>query len=200
MKPYFIDVNPFQDELDEMIPISACPYRVAALGSIEMRHHLGGEELHAAHDLHMRDHSADVEPADYASDIEFFAHLPEPLNACFRRVENRHGLTGLFVGRVAKPLDPFRKICHCGFRPCDRRLINGSHGLQVMINARLHQLPDLRPAGADEQGQRERNILAAIVGMACRFAGLSIERQRLLQLRKWIDVSSGSIEGRPVWL
>jgi hypothetical protein len=64
-----------------------------------MWHHVGGEELDAAHDLHMRDHSAH-EAADQAPDVEFLAHLPESLEACFWRVENRHRLASLLIAKL----------------------------------------------------------------------------------------------------
>src|ERR1700674_185341 len=116
-----------------------------------MRHDCGGEELHAAHDLHMRDHSADVEPADYATDIEFIAHAPQPLDAGLRRVENRHRLAGLFVGSAAEALDPLWESY--GLRLRSRGAVDGGHGLQVMIDARFHHLPDLRAFLTDVQRQ-----------------------------------------------
>ena len=45
-----------------------------------MRHHFGGEQFHAAHNLHMRNHSADVEPADYTPDVELWVGMePRPI-------------------------------------------------------------------------------------------------------------------------
>jgi hypothetical protein len=56
----------------------------------------------AAHDLRMWDHSADIELTDYATDIEFITHAPQPLDACLGCVENRNRFAGLFVRRAAK--------------------------------------------------------------------------------------------------
>jgi hypothetical protein len=51
-----------------------------------------------------------------------------------------------------------------------------------MIDARLHQLPDLRAFLVDVQKQSERDIPAAVVRASARSTGLSIERQHLIQV------------------
>ncbi len=151
-----------------------------------MRHHFGGEQFHAAHHLHVRDHSAGIEPADYAPEVEFVSYALQALDACIRGIEDRHHFAGLLPGRAADPLDPLRHMCRRDFGPLNRRPIDAGHGLQVMIDARLHQLPDPGTALVHINWQGEGDILAAVVGMSTPHTSLPVNRQILPELRKGI--------------
>src|ERR1019366_152143 len=83
----------------------------------EVRHHLGSEHLHTAHDLPVWNLTARIEPADHAAHVEVLPETLQPLNTGFGRVEYRHPFADLLVGHARETFQRFLEARR-GVRPC----------------------------------------------------------------------------------
>jgi hypothetical protein len=99
----------------------------------EMWHHFSGKQLHAAHDLRVRDHAARVEPTDHASHTELLLEALEAFHTSVRRIKDGHDITHLLVGHVTHPLQylseaTLRKRTSRGIKGREHQHVSGQKG------------------------------------------------------------------------
>src|SRR5262245_50679794 len=108
-----------------------------------MWHHFSGKQLHTAHNLLVRNHSARVEPTDHSAHAELLLEALEAFHTSVRRVKDGHDFTHLLVGHATHPL---KHVSQASLRKRTGRRVDGGNRLQEVLNTRLQLFPYLFPA------------------------------------------------------